>query len=69
MMTRLSLSIPNMGRFSNRVKNEMGQQSARISPVDGESEESDAIKVAELGAKLSEKQAAGFFDGLKNYKP
>ena len=50
------------------IENEIGQQSARIAPVSGISEMSDSQTVADFGAKLSEKQAAGFFDDLKNYK-
>lgn len=50
------------------IENEIGQQSARMAPVSGTSEEEDSKAVAEFGVKLSEKQAAGFFENLKNYK-
>ncbi len=51
------------------IENEIGQQSARIAPITGTNELHDTHLVAEFGAKLSEKQAAGFFNDLKNYKP
>lgn len=50
------------------IENEIGQQSARIGIANTGSETTDITHIVEWGAKLTEEQAAGFFNQITNYK-